>query len=456
MYQRYDSEQQAWINIPDEIATEGDRKVDEPSAKSGNSFSNTELYGVPGSVGKMLTDAAKRAGVPDYNFDAAAEKAAPGHGWKIEGGRGWQLGANEEQIYRDILRNSDDPRLQALADERSQESYDTGARAGVKRDEELARKNAEGDGFDLASIALPIALGFALGPMGMNLAGTLGMSGWSASAFTGALTSALSGGNPLQGALTAGITNGITGGADPSGMAGMDAEMGAAALAGSGQNYDQFLAKLTEGGSATDVLIATIGGPSSNPQNMLMASNGGTMTDVGSEGYGSIANTTGVSSDATDMTGFKTESVAQPTPWDGSSATPYSTETYSPGTYGASSGGASGGKYNGFGSGLINWAKENEKLAAVGASSAIGLIGGVMANANADERLDKQIASQKELTSQKTQEQIALDNSRREAIQKGSYFDADLKMKPGSKVLRRPDGTLVYASPGIIAGQMKG
>lgn len=121
-----------------------------------NDFSNTAFYGVPGSVGKMLTDAANRAGVSNYDFNTAAWKAAPGYGWQLPGANGWQLGANEEQIYRNILQNTDDPRLQALANERSDASYQTGAQAGQQRDVELAQRNAaSGSGLgDLAKLAL--------------------------------------------------------------------------------------------------------------------------------------------------------------------------------------------------------------------------------------------------------------------------------------------------------------
>jgi len=186
-----------------------------------NDFSNAAFYGAPGSVGKMLQDASSRAGVGDYDFNTAAWKAAPGYGWKLPGASGWQLGANEEQIYQNILQNTDDPRLQALANERSPESMQTGAQAGVQRDVELTKRNAANNSgmSDLAKIAL--------------IAGTIYSGGALAGAWGGAGTA---------GAGAFGATEGL-------GMAGSYADL--AAAGGLGELGAGAGVGLLEGGAQT-------------------------------------------------------------------------------------------------------------------------------------------------------------------------------------------------------------
>jgi len=190
-----------------------------------NDFGRTGFYGAPGSVGKMLADAMQRTGITDYDFNQAAAKSAPGYGWKLPGANGWQLGANEEQIYRNILQNTDDPRLQALANERSQASYETGAQAGIKRDADLAARNAAADDgiSDVAKLAMLAAAVYGGGSLA-GLWGTGEGSLFGGGVTSNALTDAVGGGafspgsaNALTDALTSGYNSGAAIGASGAG-----------------------------------------------------------------------------------------------------------------------------------------------------------------------------------------------------------------------------------------------
>lgn len=110
------------------------------------------------------------------------------------------------------------------------------------------------------------------------------------------------------------------------------------------------------------------------------------------------------------------------------------------------------------GSGIIDsimkFGKENQML-----SSGIMQVGGSMIKGmfdsnTANEVMDKRIAADRELLTQKTTEAQRLEEWKRRFTQGGSYFDAQVNMKPKSNVLRRPDGSVVYAQPGIITGAM--
>ena len=106
---------------------------------------------------------------------------------------------------------------------------------------------------------------------------------------------------------------------------------------------------------------------------------------------------------------------------------------------------------------VIQWGKENQGLASGLLQAGGGLLKGIGDRSTALEIADKKAASDSALLSQKTQEQINLENAKRGLIQSGSYFDAKLPVKPGANVLRRPDGSLVYTpGTGLIANAMRG
>lgn len=120
-----------------------------------NDFDKKAFYGWPGSVGLMLRDAANAVGMPSYDFNLAAYLASPGYGWPLPGASGWLLGANEEMIYRNIMIATGVPEFISFAAQRSQAAYDAGAAAGIQRDVELAKQNAQSRGVmgDLLTIA---------------------------------------------------------------------------------------------------------------------------------------------------------------------------------------------------------------------------------------------------------------------------------------------------------------
>jgi hypothetical protein len=62
----------------------------------------------------------------------------------------------------------------------------------------------------------------------------------------------------------------------------------------------------------------------------------------------------------------------------------------------------------------------------------------------------------KELLDAKKQAEIDLAQAKRALVQGGSYFNANLPYKPSGAALRRPDGTPVYNSNGIIGRRLGG
>ena len=108
--------------------------------------------------------------------------------------------------------------------------------------------------------------------------------------------------------------------------------------------------------------------------------------------------------------------------------------------------------------GIINrgmeWIKGNQTAAMLG----LAAVGGVGQAALQSDIAAKKIIADRELQEQKTRNAMQLEEWKRAFTQGGSYFDTGgVGFKPsGTTGLRRPDGTLVYARPGIIAGQMKG
>ena len=245
-----------------------------------NDFGRTGFYGTPGSVGKMLADAARRAGVPEYDFNAAAAKAAPGYGWALPGASGWLLGANEEQIYRQILQNADDPRLQALANERSPESIATGARAGVERDANLARENAAKDNgtSDLTKLAMLAAIIYSGGSAAGLFGGLEAGAGAAGGAFgateglgmAGSFNALSAGAVPLTTAGAAG-TNALLASSSPTlsgmgaagayvpnvGIAGVNAALGLGGGGAAGAGIDT--AALNLGAAGTNAAIDAVG-----------------------------------------------------------------------------------------------------------------------------------------------------------------------------------------------------
>lgn len=120
---------------------------------------------------------------------------------------------------------------------------------------------------------------------------------------------------------------------------------------------------------------------------------------------------------------------------------------------GAAGGGgaASGGIINS----ALNFAKANPLVTVAGAQLGAGIIGGIGNNITQNQLMDKKIQADKDLLAQKTAEEEKLAEWRRRFIQGGSYFDAKMPFGPataggGSPGLRRPDGTPVYGSGGII------
>ncbi len=108
---------------------------------------------------------------------------------------------------------------------------------------------------------------------------------------------------------------------------------------------------------------------------------------------------------------------------------------------------------------LVDWANQNP-----GASKLIGAIGGgalTMAGGVGAALLNKSAAEMKieadrALASQKTEELLKEAQNKRAMVQGGSYFDSRIGVTAPVKTrqLRRPDGSLVFAQPGIIASEM--
>jgi hypothetical protein len=117
------------------------------------------------------------------------------------------------------------------------------------------------------SMLAPIALGALLGPAGIGLGSSLGLGAIGSGALVGGLTSALTGGDPLQGALFGGLGGGIFGGGE-GGFADTAFDGGGSFFDGNYMPQD-FLA----GGSGADTWLGGAGGDA-------LASDGGAFSGI--------------------------------------------------------------------------------------------------------------------------------------------------------------------------------
>jgi hypothetical protein len=166
--------------------------------------------------------------------------------------------------------------------------------------------------------------------------------------------------------------------------------------------------------------------------------------------------TTGLSTDASSMlnagTGATTAEATGGAAAAGPAAVPPPAPAPLPEVGGPSSlpGGASNG-------GIVNWAQKNPLLAYGALQVGSGAIQGIGANLTANEMADKKAAADRALLTQKYNEEKALADWRQRFQQGASYFTATPNMAPNpGAVLRRPDGTPVYAGNGLVSGAMKG
>lgn len=100
---------------------------------------------------------------------------------------------------------------------------------------------------------------------------------------------------------------------------------------------------------------------------------------------------------------------------------------------------------------VLDWGKQNQGIASGLITAAGGLMKGVGENA----ALEKKLAAEKEIAAMRSP-QATQDALRAQAASSGAFGQTLGFSAPGTPpVLRRPDGSLVYARPGIVAGQMK-
>jgi len=101
---------------------------------------------------------------------------------------------------------------------------------------------------------------------------------------------------------------------------------------------------------------------------------------------------------------------------------------------------------------VLDWGKANPALA----SGALQLGGGLLKGVGDSAAMDKKIAAEKEIAAGRSPEAI-LAAQRAQAASSGAYGQKVGFGAPAApRMLRRPDGSLVYAQPGLIAGRMGG
>lgn len=101
---------------------------------------------------------------------------------------------------------------------------------------------------------------------------------------------------------------------------------------------------------------------------------------------------------------------------------------------------------------VIEWGKANPAIA----SGALQLGGGLLKGIGENAAMDKKIQAEKEIAAGRSPEAV-LAAQRANAASSGAYGQkAGFQAPTAPRVLRRPDGSVVYAQPGLIAGQMKG
>lgn len=108
---------------------------------------------------------------------------------------------------------------------------------------------------------------------------------------------------------------------------------------------------------------------------------------------------------------------------------------------------------------VMQWANANPggaRIAAGLGAGALGVAGGIGSALLNRDTAEKRMRAYKELLSQRTAEEAKAMDNKRAFVQGGSYFDTKgLPVAPAAtQPLRRPDGSLVYAQPGIISGAM--
>jgi hypothetical protein len=106
-----------------------------------------------------------------------------------------------------------------------------------------------------------------------------------------------------------------------------------------------------------------------------------------------------------------------------------------------------------FTDGFMRWARANKELAG-GALSGLGNAAGAVLKASSDEKMmDKRGAIARDLAAEESAHRIAEQKAKRDANQVPT---GPLPFSPtGDNVLRRPDGSVVYARPGIVASAMR-
>ena len=99
----------------------------------------------------------------------------------------------------------------------------------------------------------------------------------------------------------------------------------------------------------------------------------------------------------------------------------------------------------------IDWATKNKELTA----GALQLGGGILKGIGENAAMDRRIAAEREIAAGRSPEAL-LATQRANAASSGAYGQTLRFGAPATpRVLRRPDGTLVYAQPGIVAGQVR-
>lgn len=276
-----------------------------------------------------------------------------------------------------------------------------------------------------------------VGALGAGLTGT--SAAVTAGAVGGGMTAGANDQNILVGAVTGGILAGVTAflgdifstPTTPTSTGGGITDLATSSagdMFGDAASWEKGVDALDTGtkAAATASLAEQVGGVPKSPKDFLLAEGpSATTTDVTPGLLNSEVSPTTQATGAFDQYGSRAGTVGDSTIFDSAPATPPT------------------------GSGVLDWAHENQTLAAAGVITAGGALKGIGDRATALEVQDKKAQSEKDLLEAKRQEEVKLAEDKRALTQSGSYFDAQmrLKRKPGAAVLRRPDGTPVYSGP---------
>lgn len=191
-------------------------------------------------------------------------------------------------------------------------------------------------------------------------------------------------------------------------------------------------------------LVKDVTGVTTNPNELLVADSGQTMTDVG-PGL--------LDGEATGITDFASEGFGS-----GEAGMYGGADGLGVGFGAGSPAAVTAGASPGIIDSVLQWGSKNPLLASTALQLTGGIIGGIGNNITANDIADKNIQAAKELQEMKLQQEKELLEWKRRFTQEGSYFDARVPIRPGAnKQLRRPDGTPVYApGGGLISSQMTG